>query len=263
MSTHIAVRDLLDRNEIVGPPRAGTRRFYTGKEEKLLRETYPLGGLSSCLPLLPGRSASSIYQHARILGLVAPATQKSGPREKWPNSPHIDERIRQAYENPNLASLKELARTIGRPYHWVKSRAKRIGCAEVRFKSAQWSAEEELILRQRATQDSNVIAKALRGAGYQRTASAVIVKLKRLGVSRVDPDCEDMTGRDFARYMGVDPTTVGRWIEKGWLSARQTDHAHIVTRKAAKRFIADNAAAVDLRKVDKEWFIELLLERGQ
>lgn len=41
------IRELLDHNPVVGEPCAGTRRFWTGREEKLLRAHYPTGGVTA------------------------------------------------------------------------------------------------------------------------------------------------------------------------------------------------------------------------
>jgi hypothetical protein len=254
------IREVLDRNEVVGEVRSGSRRFWTGREELLLREFYARGGVPACLPVLPGRTASSIYNRANQLKLKSPQAQRSGPRERWTATPHMDEQIRRAYENPTKGAIKTLARSIGRPYHWVKGRAQKIGCVGVSFREPPWSSHEMAIITARATQHPNVIAKALRSEGYRRTATAIVVKLKRLHVSRIDEDNEDMSARGFGALMGVDVKTVTRWIEKGWLLAKGKD-PYKISRRSARRFIAENVSVVDLRKVDKDWFVDLLLER--
>jgi len=54
-----------------------------------------------------------------------------------------------------------------------------------------------------------------------------------------------------------------RWIEKGLLKAskkgtkRENDEWHIEDRHI-RQFIVENVGIIDIRKVDKVWFVELL-----
>src|SRR6185437_5070024 len=93
------IRELLDCNPGAGTPRAGPRRLWTGREEKILRETYPSGGVSACVAALPGRTAPSIYQRAGVLGLRVPGRDgKVHERQAWESSEQIDALIRRTYQ---------------------------------------------------------------------------------------------------------------------------------------------------------------------
>lgn len=269
------IRDTLDRNPVVGEPRTGARRFWTGREVKILREHFPAGGVPACLPLLPGRTASSIYQRAGQLGLRAtPLIKKNGmPRERWTSNDQIDRLIREVYARPPArCDIARLAATLGRPRWWVSKRAQVLGCVAPRFKQPPWTDAEDEIITTHAARAPETISRMLRRAGFDRTATAVVVRLKRLGQAHgraADPD--HFTANALARLFGVDRKTVGGWIVKGWLKARRRGterHAgnggdeYWIHRRDVRRFVIDNVAAVDLRKVEKFWFVDLMARGG-
>lgn len=261
------IRDLLDRNPVVGDRRRGARRFWTMREEKLLREHYPQGGVAICLPQLPGRTAMAIYNHAAILDLRAPATQKPDfRRQRWKSSEHIDAAIRRAYQRtPTKGDINALALAVSRPRWWVSKRATKLGLVATRFKAPAWTEHERDIVRDNFHRTLRTIQRMLERAGFRRTETAISVMGKRLGAPREDP--RHVTASGLAALMGVDPKVVTRWIGQGWLKARRrgTDRTsaqgadqHWIHLRDVRAFIVDNAAAVDIRKVDKFWFIDLV-----
>jgi len=266
----ISIRDVLDQNAMVGEPRVGVLRFWTGAEEAVLRSRYPTEGVVGCLPHLPGRSATSIYQRADRLGLRAPAEVKRGvPRQRWSTSPQIDEAIRRIYQgDPRINAVKDLARTLGRPRWWVSKRAERLGYKVPRFKEPVWTEEETGLVAENAHRDPATIARLLKRRGYARSPTAIVVKLKRIGIARGrSADPHHYTATALATAFGMDIKSITRWIEKGWLKAgrrgtartpQQGGDEHWIHERAVRRFVIDNVAAVDFRKVDKSWLVELL-----
>jgi hypothetical protein len=260
------IRELLDLNPVVGEMRAGARRFWTGREEKLLREHYATGGVSACLAVLPGRSASSIYQRAAILGLRIPcANGKVNERQAWASSAAIDDIIRRAYQKtPTKKDVQACAATCGRPRWWISKRAAKLGLVTPRFKQPPWSEAELDLLGENAHKSPASLRRLLKKQGFERTETAIVVKLKRLGADRTDP--HHLNANQLAGVMGVDRKTVSGWIAKGWLRAKRrdataTDDFWWIHRRDIRRFIIENIAAVDIRKVEKFWFVDLLAER--
>lgn len=253
---------ILEANPVEGEIRSGGRRFWTGREEKILRETYPTGGLPACLPLLSGRTAKSIYLRAGQMGLHV-ENREQRRREPWTTNEHIDAAIRRAYgQKPSRGDITKLAHAVMRPRWWVTKRAQQLGICPPRFKPLEWSPEEREIIAAKATNSPKSIRKFLQSRGYDRTETAILVQLKRMGMSRVDDNPDLYSCRSLAELMGVDQHTVGRWIEKGWLRATRTGTGRTVSwnihRKHVRTFVIENVAAVDIRKVDKWWFVDML-----
>lgn len=257
----------LDDNPMVGERRQGSRRFWTGREEKLMRQHYPTGGVPECLPLLTGRSASSIYNRAGTMGLRQPdKTGRIVDRQHWTSNEHIDALIRRTYAaDTTRNAIARLAKSCNRPRWWVSKRAMKLGLVQPRFKQPAWTEPEEALILDHAHKAPGTLRKLLARHGFERTETAITVKLKRMGADRTDPD--HFTAHALAGVMGVDGKTVTGWIVKGWLKAikRGTERVAVqggdewwIHRRDIRRFIVENTAAVDIRKVEKFWFVDLL-----
>lgn len=265
------IRAVLDDNPVIGERKRGPKRFWTTREVAALREAYPAGGAAACLVVLPGRTAKAIAEKARDEGLVAPAAVRAPKLTRWTSSPQIDEAIRRGYATAtSRGDVRALANRLGRPTWWVSKQAARLGIVVPRFRGLPWAVAEDEILRAAPHLKPQTLRLRLARAGFARSETAIVVRLKRLGESRCDP--EAMTASDLSRLMGVNPTTVLRWIEAGWLKAKRhagwrqpgqprpdSERAEYRIRAAdVRRFVIDNAAVVDLRKVDRFWFIDML-----
>lgn len=233
---------------------------WSAEEIAVLREYYPFGGLKACRVHLPKKADGAIYQKARGLGLRAPGFTK--PNEQWTTTPFIDAAIKRYYAGtPRKGGVGKLALSLHRPTRWVSHRARQLGIVPPRFKEPQWSDAELELLRKHAPKAPMSIAQILRKHGFSRTSGSIKNKLTRLQVDRTDDG--HYTGRGLAELFGIDVHVVSGWIRKGWLKAqtRGTTREHDVYRisqSAIRRFVIENAGAVDIKRVDKHWFIDLL-----
>lgn len=73
----------------------GKRRHWTKAEDRLLRAKYPHMQTVKLLPLLPGRTVTTIYQHARLIGL-----SKSAAYLASPEAHRLDGKIGWAHRYP-------------------------------------------------------------------------------------------------------------------------------------------------------------------
>lgn len=270
----LGIRELLDDNPIVGQRRDGSKRFWTTAELKTLLDHYPRGGVAACVPVLPGRSANSIYQRAAILGIrtAAQAKRAGVPRQRWFSNPQIDAAIRNVYQGePREGEVKALARTLGRPRWYVSKRATQLGLKSPRFKEPPWTEAELELAASNAHKQLETIARIMRGAGFARSPTAIKVKLVRMGrkVGR-EADVNHYTANHLSKLFGVDCHVVTAWIKKGWLSAgnrgtsrtwQQGGDEYWVHNDSVRQFVIENVAAVDFRKVDKFWLVDVLTNR--
>lgn len=260
MTEGASVREIIDQNPMVGEPRSAARRFWTGREEKLLRETYPSG----------------IYNHARGMGIDGPATARRGgrPRERWASNEQIDRIITEVYQRaPKKNDIKKLAVTVGRPRWWVSKRAQKLGLVAPRFKEPPWSEAEIELVAANAHKAPPTIRLILAGKGFRRSPTAILVKLKRLGTGTgKNADVDHYTATALAKLFGIDVKSLTRWIDKGWLRAAKRGTARVeaqggdewwIHRRDIRAFIIESTAAVDIRKVDKFWFVEILVNGGK
>lgn len=247
-------------------PAAATYRAWTTREEAVLRARYADGGARACLAELPDRSLGSIYQHARKLGLRAPREAGARARQRYFFSEALDVQIRLVYQSrPSRGDINALSRKLMRPRWWISKRAAALGLVVPRYKMSPWSPRELDLLRRKAHRHPEVIRRAFLAAGFRRTTTAIAVKIKRLGLETADPD--HYTAHALARLLGVDGKTVTRWIAAESLPAKRRGTARETTqggdhwwihRADLRRWILSHAQLVDLRKVERYWFIELL-----
>jgi hypothetical protein len=245
--------------------RAGLkRRDWTTCEIALLREHYGENGPSAIRGQLAGRTYNAIAQKAHQLGLKTPAGTYS--RKRWPNDEQLDAAIRAVYiQKPERGAIRRFADGLGRPRWWVTHRAAELGLVTPRFKEPAWSKEEMDFLRTNAHREANSLSAMFARRGWRRSPAGVAVKRKRLGLSLEDPD--HFTATQLARLCGVDPTYVTKvWILKEGLPASRRGTARVeaqggdmwwIERGALRRWIAGHAQLIDLRKVDRFWFIDL------
>jgi hypothetical protein len=233
---------------------------WSPEEIALVRQHYPTGGASKCAEHLPRRTLGAISLKAKALKLPKPPFKKHAAA--FTTTPHIDAAIKRHYaNNPKRGGLSKLAHQIARPVGWVSRRAVEMGIQRPRFDSPKWSERELEILRASAWRVPGAIARILRREGFRRSTNAIHLKLTRLRCDRTNDDVYTALG--LSELFGVDKGTVTTWIKRGLLKAgaRGTDHpndAYLVHHNSVRRFVIENAAAVDIRRVDKDWFIDLL-----
>lgn len=250
------------------PKAVHCRYFWTTPEVKILREHYQSGGIAACMKLLPGRSEPAIYNKAQALGLQ---TKAKAPRRgaPYPLCPVIDAEITRIYlAGVKRGDLPRLAVQLVRPCWWIKRRAQNLGLATPRIRPEDWTPAEVDILEEHAHRSTLAIARRLRQAGYQRSCTAIAVQISRRGFDRTDPD--NWTARQLAILCGVTPNVVCRWIDSHGLPAKRRGTQRTeaqggdqwwISRARLKRWMADKAQMIDLRRVDKYWFFDLVFGR--
>jgi excisionase family DNA binding protein len=246
----------------------GRAWFWTTGEDMILRQVYPLMGCSATRAMLPRRSQRAIYARAEQLGLTAPKVSRKG-MAKWQYQPTeaIDQLLQERYPSCSEPGMLEaLAVECSRPSWWLKRRATALGLQYGRHKQPDWSPAEEALLADNSHLGLSTLRRKLAALGSSRTEIAISVRLKKLELSRANLDT--YSAAEVGRLLGVDDNAVRRWIRAGNLRANRTPgsksaEAHWqITRRALREWIAAHPVEVDLRRVDKYWFIDLAFSRG-
>lgn len=243
-------------------------RYWTEDELRILRENFPKVGGAGCVPLLPRRSRGSIYTTAGKLGLPAPGRKPDKIRRlSAEETAELDEKLKEAW--PNLAgkgAFKRFCEDLGIPRHTVGRRAEVLGLAMPRFKEPEWTEAENALLRRLAGKSIDYITNQFREHGFPRSTTALINRFKRLDLSRKDQTT--YSAQRIARVLGVDAKTVTTWILQGLLGGerrgtrrlpQQGGDAHAIERAEFRRFVIENLERIDVRKVNKYDFVDLLV----
>ena len=187
-------------------------------------------------------------------------------RPKYCFTAAMDEQIRHAYhlyvDHNNRKAIGSCARKLGLPKWLVTRRGGALGLARV--KEPAWGADEVALLERWGHLTDAVIQRKLKAAGFHRSINGIHLKLKRL---RIRQNLDGYSACSLATAFGVDSHKVTNWIRRKMLRATQrgTDRTEQqggdtfwITQKAVRDFVLVYPDEVDLRKVEKWWFLDLL-----
>lgn len=249
-------------------------RYWTEQENEILREHYPGKGLAYCANKLPGRGKSSIYGQANKLGLKRKGVQqkKSRSREQFAE---LDARISELWPTLELpagsvSGVKEVARLLGEPHWIVTQRCRILGLTRPRKKEPNWTAAEDELMKRVPLHDPEKCSEVFKAHGFARTATAIVVRSKRLDLKR--RYTATFSARTAAKVIGWDNKTVCEYCLKGDIksSRRKTNRLpqqggdpHSIERADLRRFVIDNLELIDFRKVDKFALVDLLVSGGE
>lgn len=190
-------------------------------------------------------------------------------RVKHVITPDIHEQIREVYQSDTGGGqVKELCRRTGLPKHTVCRYARAQGWLAKQKKEPDWTAEELRLLKEFARYAPEGIQKKLQQHGYRRSITGIVLKRKRQGLLR---DLGGISATRLAMRMGVDSHNIIDAIAQGLLPAerRQTNRTSrqggdtwFIRPGDIRDYIIGNIHDIDIRKVDKYWFVELLAGSG-
>lgn len=188
-----------------------------------------------------------------------------GREPHWTLTPEIEERIRRTFRtSTGNGEVRELARSLGIPRWRISRWALELGVRERLAKEPDWSPAELAILERFSHQCLQRIQLRLKKAGYKRSENAILLKKKRM---RFHPSDNGYSANSLAGCFNVDPKVVTRWIEAGYLKAERRGTARQecqggdmwwISPRAVRDFVHENVGLIDIRKVDKFWFVDLM-----
>ena len=161
----------------------------------------------------------------------------------------------------NKPRIINLAQKFNMPRCAIYQRALKIGAVKSSHQKKPWTNEEVSILKHYERYESQMIRKKLVRAGFQRSIASIVLKRKRM---RLLSNLGGMSACLCAEFLGMHLHWVLNQIKAGMLRAevirqdRQGKVNYYIPEKDLRQFIINNPGAVDLRKVEKYYFIELV-----
>ncbi len=246
-------------------------RFWNEAEKAIVKRYYPKGGTAACLAHLEAhRTPSGVYQQAKKLGLTAPQGKADykGNNGRIVAPKGFDDALRAFYQSGDGKKRGEcntFADKWKMPRWWVTKRAITLQLTMPHKKELPWTAAELALMHKVPLHDPFRCADIFHANGFQRSPTAIVVKAKRIGVSRRFND--GLSSRQAAELVGFDSKNFGSMIAGGEVKAvRRTDRRSpqqggsrwIIAPKDLRRFVLDNLERIDLRKVEKFGFVQLI-----
>lgn len=250
-------------------------KYWTDSEDAIIREHYPVGGCAAALVHLgPHRTPGSVYQRAIKLGLKAPFgtasdKAKGSGKPKHPVPEGFDEALRAFYQNGDGKKRGEcnaFADSWGLPRWWVTKRAIQLQLVMPHKKEPPWTAAEVALMSRVPLHNPDKCAEIFREHGFRRSPTSIVVKAKRLNLSR-RATREELSATKAAKLLGVDGKTMTRWILEWELPATKRADKRLPQQGGSswdikpadlRRFIIDYLEHIDLRKVEKFAFVDLI-----
>lgn len=207
----------------------------------------------------------------RDMPIDYPLPMKSKRPRVYPAiTPEMHERIKRMYcdKDGRSGAVREFAARVGLPRWKISRYALEQGWTAKQPKEPNWSESELATLEQNAHHCPAVIQRKLKARGFQRSVVGIVVKRRRM---RMLQNIDGMTACQLAICLGEDGHFVTRAIRLGQLKAqrRQTERTpqqggdtFLIRESKIREFILSNLNMIDLRKVDKYWFVDLLTKGG-
>jgi hypothetical protein len=241
-------------------------RFWSEEENEILRKYFPTGGVPAAGAHLPNRTKSAIYRQAGGLGLRREGRQR--PRAAVPAPADVDETIVARWpELHEPGAVAALAAELDIPRWWLSQRARKLGLTVAHKKEPPWTQAEDALIRKAPLHDLDRCAEIFAEHGFRRSATAIGVRAKRLDLSR-RATRETLSATQAARILGLDSKTVTAWCIAGDLKATRRGTKRLpqqggdvwdVQPADLQAYIVENLARLDIRKVDKVAFVDLLM----
>jgi hypothetical protein len=186
---------------------------------------------------------------------------------KYAFTSEMDKEILYTYSinTDSKPRVLNLAKQFHMPRWAIYQRALKIGAVTASHQKKPWENEEIKILEKNARYAPQAIKKKLAKAGFQRSMASIVLKRKRM---RLLSNLEGMSASLCAEFLGVDLHWVLNHINIGSLRAEVIRHDregkanYHIREKDLRKFIVYNPDLIDLRKVEKYYFIELVANGG-
>lgn len=238
-------------------------RYWTAAEDTIIGRYYPDGGKTGCEPLLRGRTGGAIEQRAYKLGI-----NKKQRVDAIIAPEGFDDALRAFYQNGDGKKRGEcnaFADQMKVPRWWCTKRATKLGLVMPHKKEPPWTAAEDALMREVPLHNPDKCAAIFRARGFVRSPTAITVRAKRLDISRRFN--EGLSATQAAAILSLDPKNFGTMCARGEIAAcrrndkrqeQQGGHRWIIQPLDLRRFILANLERIDLRKVDKFAFVQLV-----
>lgn len=244
-------------------------RFWSESEKDIVREHYPTGGAPACLAHLPPhRTPSGVYGLVAKLK-IAKTGDGEGPRTRIEVPEDIDDRIRDGWallDGRKKGEVAQFADDLGVPRWWLSKRLIALGLAVKHRKEPPWTDAEKALMHKVPLHDPERAAAIFREHGFNRSPTAIAVRAKRQGLSRRTH--ETLSASGAAKILGIDNKSVAALCISGELKAtRRNDRrlpqqggpAWAIEPLDLRAYIVENIDRIDIRKVDKVAFVDLLV----
>jgi transposase len=189
-------------------------------------------------------------------------------RKYWPTE-EIDGILKECFAGKytGRGAIRTAQQRTKWPPQAIVRRARELGLSHPRD-TARWSPDEEALLEKIAYQSPRTVQRQLeRRLGIHRTLTAIEAKRQRM---RLPKNLDGMNLNELAEALGVGNKTIWKWLETGKIRGLlrfpelQSVNRHVwfFPNREIRHFITAHLELIDLARVEKWWFVDMLLQPG-
>lgn len=186
-------------------------------------------------------------------------------RPKYIVTPEIHSRIEAVYKKmTGNGEVTALAAELGFPRDKVTRYAVSQGWIAKQCAKPVWTDEEKRQLQRFARYTPAVIQLKMAERGYKRTVSSIVNEMTRMHMLQ---NLDGHSATDVAACFGVETHCIIRALKAGRLHAVRRGTARTgvqggdqwyILDKDIKTYILNHLHDIDIRKVDKYWFVDMI-----
>jgi excisionase family DNA binding protein len=182
-------------------------------------------------------------------------------------TPEMDEQLRQAYLNYRPGMIMKLASEWNCSHKLIRRRANQLNLPIVKSHNGiyrRWSSKEIRLLLEYEQYTCRQLSVLLNKHGFDRTEGSIDCFRRKhhrwLDKQHRDEFSIGYTTFQLEELLGVDNSTIRRWIIRGWMKGQQHGPNYRVRREHLLLFLIENPGYWKFNHVDTYWFTDLILE---
>lgn len=180
----------------------------------------------------------------------------------------MDDAVRDAYLNYTPGSIRKLAEELNVDHGVIRRRANKLGLPKIRQNRysvgyRRWTGPEVRLLLENESLNIRQLETIFHRHGFIRSSGAIDC-FRRLHHSWLAKHHQDEFAQGYSTFqihglLGVDHSTVLRWIKKGLIKAHQPSCENWrIRREDLLRFLLEHPSRFDCKNVDTYWLMDLV-----
>lgn len=180
----------------------------------------------------------------------------------------MDERLKQVYLHYRPGQIMALVKEWNSSHKLIRQRANQLNLPVVKGHSGlyqRWTAPEVRLLMEYEHYTGRQLSAVLKKHGFDRTKGSIDCFRRKhhhwLDRHHRDEFVIGYTTFQLEELLGIEHTTIRRWILRGWLEGKKVDGPNYrVRREHLLKFLIENPGHWKINQVDTYWFTDLLHE---
>ena len=182
----------------------------------------------------------------------------------------MDNALREAYLNYEPGKVRKLCGEIGCDHGVIRRRATKLGLPKIRQSRysvgyKRWTGPEVRLLLEHEHLGARQLEKVFHKNGFIRSDGAIDCFRRHhhswLASHHQDEFSEGYSTFQLQDLLGIDSSTITRWIKNGLIKANQPNSPNFrIKREHLLKFLIEHPSRWNCKNVDTYWLMDLVQE---